>query len=263
MVGLGTLVGIALATAIGPLVWTVDPLTQDVAARLRAPSGAHPLGTDQYGRDILARVLGGARWSLTGAAIVCAGTSLVGFAVGAVAATGGRLVDNVIGRLVESLMALPSLVLALALSAVLGPSFGNLLLALVAASWPWYARTYRSLVLKERGTLYVQAAVAIGADPVRVVTRHVLPNIVGPSIVIASAYFGAVILKLASLSFLGLGMQPPTPEWSMMINEARPFFQLHPWQMLMPGLCIAVTVLAINLSGDALRDLLDPRTTPT
>lgn len=258
--GMTILLLVIVAALVGPQLWHQGPLAQNVAARLQDPTMAHPLGTDKYGRDILARLFAGARWSLAGAGIVCLGTSAVGFLIGALAALGNRAVDSVIGRLIESLMALPGLVTALALTAVLGPSFRNLLFALVVTSWPSYARLYRSLILKERGLGYVEGAVAAGAKPARVVFRHILPNVIGPAAVLATANFGAVILSLASLSFLGLGMQPPTPEWGVMINEARAYFQTHPWQMLAPGVCIALTVLAINLTGDALRDALDPRT---
>jgi ABC-type dipeptide/oligopeptide/nickel transport system permease subunit len=157
-------------------------------------------------------------------------------------------------------MALPGLVTALAFASILGASFVNLLFALIITSWPWYARTYRALLLKERSAQYVESAVASGAGRWRVLFKHVLPNIVGPAAVLATANFGSVILNLAGLSFLGLGMQPPTPEWGEMINEAARYFQDYPWQMIAPGLCIAATVLAINLLGDGLRDVADPRT---
>lgn len=244
---------------LGPLLWPIDPFDQVVQIRLQDPSWSHPLGTDQFGRDIFARVLMGARWSLTGALVVCTGTSLLGFTLGAIAASGTHLTDTILGRTIDALMALPSLVTALATVSVLGPSFPSLVAAMIFTSWPWYARTYRALIIRERAALYVEGARALGANHPRVVVRHMLPNVVGPAVVIATANFGAIILNLAALSFLGLGMQPPTPEWGMMINEARPFFQRLPWQMVGPGLCIALTVLAVNLSGDALRDYLDPR----
>jgi len=250
---------IVLAALIGPALWRLDPLDQVVESRLQNPSLGHPLGTDQYGRDIFARVLAGAQWSLAGALIVCSGTSLLGFGIGALAASGARVTDTLLGRAIDALMALPSLVTALAAVSVLGPSFPSLLIAMIFTSWPWYARTYRALILRERAAQYVEGARAVGASYGRVVLLHMLPNVIGPAIVIATANFGSIILNLAALSFLGLGMQPPTPEWGMMINEARPFFQRLPWQMIGPGLCIALTVLAVNLSGDALRDLLDPR----
>jgi peptide/nickel transport system permease protein len=174
--------------------------------------------------------------------------SLAGFGVGALAASGSRLTDAVLGRLIESLMALP------------GPSFRNLLFAMIVTSWPWYARAYHSIIIKERAAPYVEGAVALGAGRTRVLLRHLLPNVAGPAVVLATANLCNVMLSLAALSFLGLGVQPPAPEWGMMISDARPFFQRYPWQMIAPGLCIAVTVLAVNLAGDALRDALDPRT---
>ncbi|MGH2586560.1 MAG: ABC transporter substrate-binding protein [Dehalococcoidia bacterium] len=188
-----------------------------------------------------------------------AGVNLIGFTAGALAATGSRVLNGFLGRLLESLMALPGLVTALALTAVLGPSFRNLLLALVVTSWRWYARAYRSILLKERSAPYVEGAAALGATRLRTLLRHVLPNVVGPAVVLATANLGGVMLGLAALSFLGLGRQPPAPEWGVMINDARVYFQRYPWQMIAPGLCIVVTVLAVNLTGDALRDLLDPR----
>jgi len=248
------LLALALAALVGPGLWGQGALDQHVELRLGNPSLAHPLGTDSFGRDIFARLLMGARWSLVGAATVCLGTSALGFALGTLAAFGNRAIDATIGRLIEALLALPGLVAALALTAVLGPSVPDLLLALIVTSWPSSARIFRALILRERQAGYVEGAVALGASRWRVVLRHILPNIFGPALVLATANFGGVILGLASLSFLGLGMQPPTPEWGRMINDARPYFQRYPWQMVAPGLCIALTVLAVNLSGDALRD---------
>lgn len=247
---------IVLAAVVGPWVDPHDPLAQDVLSRLQAPSRTHPMGTDTYGRDVLARILTGARWSLAGAAVVSVGTTVLGIVLGGLSALGNRMLDAIIGRLVEALLALPGIVPALALTAVLGPSFADLLFALVVTSWPAPARFYRSLILRERVAAYVEGAAALGASPVRVLLRHILPNIIGPVAVLATASFGGVILGLSSLSFLGLGMQPPTPEWGRMVTEGRPYFQTMPEQMILPGLCIAVTVLAVNLSGDALRDLV-------
>jgi len=248
------LLALTLAALIGPGLWGQGALDQHVELRLGNPSLAHPLGTDSFGRDIFARLLMGARWSLVGAATVCLGTSALGFALGTLAAFGNRAIDAMIGRLIEALLALPGLVAALALTAVLGPSFPDLLLALIVTSWPSSARIFRALILREREAGYVEGAVALGASRWRIVLRHIMPNIFGPALVLATANFGGVILGLASLSFLGLGMQPPTPEWGRMINDARPYFQRYPWQMVAPGLCIALTVLAVNLGGDALRD---------
>jgi peptide/nickel transport system permease protein len=251
---------LTLVAIVGPQVWTWTAFDQHMDALLQDPSLIHPFGTDEFGRDVLARLLLGARWSLAGAAVICAGTSLLGFVIAALATSGGRKLDAILGRVIEAMMALPGLVTALAFAAILGASFGNLLLALIITSWPWYARTYRALLLKERSALYIESAVAAGASRWRVLMRHTLPNIIGPAAVLATANFGSVILNLAGLSFLGLGMQPPTPEWGEMINEGARYFQDYPWQMIAPGLCIAATVLAVNLLGDALRDVADPRT---
>jgi ABC-type dipeptide/oligopeptide/nickel transport system permease subunit len=251
---------LAVVALVGPQLWTWTALDQHMDALLQEPSLTHPLGTDEFGRDILARLLLGARWSLAGAAGICAGTSLLGFVIAALATSGSRKTDAIVGRVIEAMMSLPGLVTALAFAAILGASFSNLLLALVVTSWPWYARTYRALLIKERSALYVESAIAAGADRWRVLLRHALPNIIGPAAVLATANFGAVILNLAGLSFLGLGMQPPTPEWGEMINEGARYFPEYPWQMIAPGVCIAATVLAVNLLGDGLRDVADPRT---
>lgn len=247
------------AAIVGPLLWRFDPLAQQIGDRLQLPSTAHPFGTDAFGRDLLSRILWGARWSLTGATIACLGTSLLGFLVASVSVFGGQHLDSILSRLVEALMAIPALVTALAFSSLLGPSLHNLLLALILTSWPWYARAFRSLLLKEETMLFIEAAHALGAPQRRIVLRHILPNVLGQAIVLATGNFGSVILNLAGLSFLGLGIQPPTPEWGDMINEARPYFQVFPWQMIVPGLCITATVLAVNLTGDAIRDAFDPR----
>ena len=257
---LGFLIFLIALAVVGPSIWPWGAMEQHMDALLQDPSLTHPLGTDEFGRDILARLLLGARWSLAGAAVICGGTSLLGFFIAALAMSGGRKTDAIVGRVIEAMMALPGLVTALAFASILGASFVNLLFALIITSWPWYARTYRALLLKERSALYVECAVAVGAGHWRVLLRHVLPNIIGPAAVLATANFGAVILNLAGLSFLGLGMQPPTPEWGEMINEAARYFQDYPWQMIAPGLCIGATVLAINLLGDGLRDVADPRT---
>jgi peptide/nickel transport system permease protein len=259
--GLIVLALLALLAWLGPAIWPWGALDQHMDALLQDPSLQHPLGTDEFGRDVLARLLLGARWSLAGAAIISGGTSTLGFAIAALATSGSRITDVVLGRVIEAMMAVPSLVTALAFASILGASFVNLLLALVVTSWPWYARTYRALLLKERSALYVESAIAVGAGRWRILLRHILPNVIGTAAVLATANFGAVILNLAGLSFLGLGMQPPTPEWGEMINESARYFQDYPWQMVAPGLCIAVTVLAVNLLGDGLRDAADPRTT--
>ena len=257
LMGMVGLIGVAIL--IGPYLWAASPTDQNAAMRLQGPSLEHPLGTDQYGRDTAARILLGGRWTLLGAGFVTLGVTLIGLAVAALATSGFRWVDRILGRLVDSFLAIPNLVIALAVAAVLGPSFTNLIIALVVAGWPWYARAYRAAMLRERASGYVEGAEAIGASRSRIAFRHVGPNVFGQVLVLATTNLGFVILNLAALSFIGLGVQPPTPEWGSMINEARPFFQTHPGQMLVPGICIVLTVVLINLSGDALRDHLDPR----
>jgi ABC-type dipeptide/oligopeptide/nickel transport system permease subunit len=256
---LGMLGFLLAAILLGPLLWPASATAQDAASRLQGPSLTHPLGTDQYGRDTLARVLMGGRWTLLGAGIVSLGVTLAGLVLAACAAVGHRWLDAVISRTIDACLAIPNLVIALAVVAVLGPGFQHLMLALIVAGWPWYARAYRAAILRERSSTYVEGAMVVGASRTRIVLRHIGPNVAGQVLVLATTNLGFVILNLAALSFIGLGIQPPTPEWGAMISEARPFFQTHPVQMIVPGLFIVGTVIFINLAGDALRDHLDPR----
>jgi len=253
------LIAVALAALFGTHLWHGNAYTVDFGSKLQSWSARHPLGTDQFGRDILARLLGGARDTLGGAVLVLALTTGGGLVLGAFAALTGGVLDALISRTLDTLLALPSLVVALALVGVFGPSFRGLLIALALAGVPWYGRVYRSLVLTERANLYVEAALAAGATRRRVFLREIVPNIAGPALVVATVNLGQVILNLAALSFLGLGARPPAAEWGTMINEARPFFQTHPNLVLAPGAAIALTIVSINVLGDALRDLLDPR----
>jgi ABC-type dipeptide/oligopeptide/nickel transport system permease subunit len=248
-----------LAVLGGPVLWPASATDQNAAMRLQGPSMEHPLGTDQYGRDTAARILLGGRWTLLGALTVTAGVTLFGLIVAALATSGVRILDTFLGRLIDSLLAIPNLVIALAVASVLGPSFQNLIIALVIAGWPWYARAYRAAMLRERASGYVEGAEVIGASRSRIALRHIGPNVLGQVLVLGTTNLGFVILNLAALSFIGLGVQPPAPEWGTMINDARPFFQTHPGQMLVPGICIVITVVLINVAGDALRDHLDPR----
>jgi peptide/nickel transport system permease protein len=253
------LAGLLLAVAVGPTLWTADPNTTDLPRRFQGVSIEAPLGTDSFGRDLLARVIHGARISLAGAVVVVLGETALGMAIGLLAGAGNRQVDAVLGRLIDSLLALPSLVMALAIVGVLGKSMPNLLLALIITGWPWYARLYRSFALQQRAEDYVLAAHAVGCSPSRILCRHIGPNIVGPALVLSTVNLGGAILGLASMSFLGLGVQPPTAEWGAMVNDARLSFQTHPWPILVPGMAISLTVIAVNIIGDTLRDLADPR----
>jgi peptide/nickel transport system permease protein len=257
--GLAVLALIVAAACVGPEIWPADPERTNLLNRFAAPSRTNPLGTDDFGRDLLARLLHGARLSLIGGVAVLAGSTLMGLVIGGLSASVGGRIDAIAGRTIDSMLAMPSLVVALGAVGIFGQSFEILLLSLVATSWPWYARIYRSLVIKERRELYVEAATVIGCSPARIAWRHIGPNVFGPAVVVATVNLGNAILSLASLSFLGFGVAPPTAEWGAMVNDARPHFQSHPWLIVAPGLAISLTVVAVNLVGDWLRDIVAMR----
>lgn len=250
---------VALAAIAAPLVTPHDPTAVDSRAILAAPSAEHWLGTDNLGRDILSRLIYGARWSMGAAALAATAIVLVGITVGLVSGYVGGLVDDVLMRIVDVLLAFPSLVLALAIVGTLGPSLQNVLIGMVAIWWVDYARVMRGLTLGLRGRDYVTAAHCAGASSPHIVIRHVLPNVIPSVLVLATLELGGLILAISGLSFLGLGAQPPTPEWGTMLNDGRPFFQRAPQLMLYPGLAITLVVVGCNLLGDGLRDVLDPR----
>jgi ABC-type dipeptide/oligopeptide/nickel transport system permease subunit len=249
---------VLLAVSVGPEVWPADPTATDLTNRLAGVSVDAPLGTDDFGRDILARLMHGGRRSLAGAAVIVLGATTTGMVIGIASAVGGPWARTLLGRTVDAFLAMPSLVIAMAIVGVIGTSFVNLVLALVVTGWPWYARLYRSFTLQQLTGEYVLAAHALGCSPLRIITRHIGPNILGPAVVLSTINLGAAVLGLASLSFLGLGIQPPDAEWGAMVNAGRARFQTHPWLILAPGLAITLTVVAVNVLGDALRDLLDP-----
>lgn len=252
------LAAILAAAIVGPAAWPADPNRTDLLNRFAGPSLGHPLGTDGFGRDMFARLLHGARLSLSSAALVIACSTLLGLLIGGLAAAVGGLVDAVAARLIDGFLSLPSLVIALGMVGVFGAGWGTLVIALVATGWPWYARVYRSLVISQRQKPYILAARATGAGPLRIAIRHLGPNIAGPVLVVAATDLGSTILGLAALSFLGLGVAPPTPEWGAMVAEGRQHFQSHPWVIVAPGLAITSTVIVVNLLADALRDVADP-----
>jgi peptide/nickel transport system permease protein len=258
----GILLGLILAAVAGPLVWSADPEKIDLTNKYAAFSADSPLGTDDYGRDILSRLMHGGRRTFSGAAIVLLGSSGVGLTIGALAGTIGGRPGGLLSRLIDAFLGLPSLVIALGIVGALGKSFPNLLLALILTSWPWYARIYRSLFVKQRSHDYVLAAASLGAPRSRIIWRHMGPNVFGPGLVIATVNLGNAMLSLAALSFLGLGVQPPTPEWGAMVSDARFHFQTHPWLIIAPGLAISLSVLSVNILGDALRDAFDPKPQP-
>ncbi|HUR35162.1 MAG TPA: ABC transporter permease [Vicinamibacterales bacterium] len=258
----GAIVGVALLAAIvGPALTPFDPARQELALRLAAPSLVHPFGLDELGRDILARVLAGARISFLVGFTVVIVSSAVGIVLGAVAGYFGGRVDDVISRIIDILLAFPGLLLAIALVAVLGPSLVNVLFALAIIGWVGYARLVRGQVLRAREFEYVQAARALGASTTRILWKHVIPTALPSVVVQATLGMAGAIIGEASLSFLGLGVQPPTPSWGTMLNGGRAHILDAPHLTLFPGLSIALLVLGLNFLGDGLRDRIDPRST--
>ena len=249
----------ALAAVLGPWLTPFDPSSQQLALRLAGPSGSHPFGLDELGRDILARVLAGARISFAvGLAVVTVSAS-VGTVLGAVAGYFGGIIDDVISRVIDILMAFPGLLLAIALVAVLGPSLANVLFALPIIGWVGYARLVRGQVLRAREFEYVQAARALGAGTPRILWHHVIPTAIPAVVVQATLGMAGAIIGEAALSFLGLGVQPPTPSWGTMLNGGRAHLLDAPHLTIFPGIAIALLVLGFNFVGDGLRDLADPK----
>ncbi len=254
------MVTIAIAgSAAAPLLAPAAPDAVNVLERFAAPSLAHPLGTDNLGRDTFSRILYGGQLSLTTAMITTAAITVIGIAVGLVSGYYGGLVDATIMRVVDVILALPRLVLALAITGVLGVGIVNLMLAIIAVGWADYSRIVRGLVLSLRERPFVEGARAVGASPGRIMVKHVAPNLVGQVIVLSTLDLGSILLTLSGLSFLGLGVRPPTPEWGSMLAEGKNFLDRAPQLMLWPGLAISLVALGFNLLGDGLRDMLDPR----
>jgi len=259
-IGLFIVVLGVVAAVVGPFLTHVDPATQDLALRLAGPTFAHPFGLDELGRDILSRVLAGARISFLVGLTVVSVSSIIGTFLGTVAGYFGGVVDDVIGRVIDVLLAFPGLLLAIALVAVLGPSLGNVLFALTVIGWVGYARLVRGQVLRAREFEYVQAARALGAPTARILWRHVVPTAIPAVVVQATLGMAAAIIGEAALSFLGLGVQPPTPSWGTMLNGGRAHLLDAPHLTIFPGLAIAMLVLGFNFLGDGLRDATDPKT---
>jgi peptide/nickel transport system permease protein len=254
---------IVLLTVIGAIIapWAVpyDPAGQELALRLERPSFAHPFGLDELGRDIFSRVLAGTRISLFVGLTVVGISSLVGVLLGSIAGYFGGWLDDVISRTIDVLLAFPGILLAIALVAVLGPSLSNVVTALSAIGWVGYARLVRGQVLKARELEFVQAARALGAGTPRILLRHVVPTTMPAVMVQATLGMAGSILAEASLSFLGLGVQPPTPSWGTMLNGGRLHLLDAPHLTIFPGAAIAVLVLGFNFLGDGMRDAVDPK----
>lgn len=261
MIRVGVLiVALAVFVAIaGPFLTPYDPNAQELARRLEGPSLSHPLGLDELGRDILARILAGARISLLVGLVVVTVSSVTGMLFGSIAGYFGGRVDDVISRVVDVLMAFPGILLAIALVAVLGPSLRNVVLALSVIGWVGYARLVRGQALRAREFEFVQAARALGAGSSRIVLRHVLPTAFPSVVVQATLGMAGAIIAEAALSFLGLGVQPPTPSWGTMLDAGRSHLFDAPHLTIFPGVAIAILVLGFNFLGDGLRDRIDPK----
>jgi len=259
MFGLVVVVIFIAAALLAPWIAPFDPLETSWTRLRKPPSLTHLFGTDENGRDVLSRVLFGARASLMAGVIAVGGAVLIGVPVGLLAGLGGKWLDIVISRIADAMLSIPFLILAIALAAFLGPALENAMIAIAVSASPIFVRLARGMALEARSTDWVEAARAMGNPLWRIGLRHVLPNIVPPLLVQATLAIAEAIIAEASLSFLGLGQQPPQPSWGSMLNSAQRFIEGAPWLAIFPGLAIFLVVLAFNLVGDGLRDALDPR----
>ena len=259
VIGLTVFLVIVVAALAAPWVATHDPVAIKFSQKLKAPSAEHYLGTDSMGRDIFSRVVYGARTSLMVGVVVVGLAIGIGAPMGLLAAYFGGRVDTAMMRIADVFLAFPPLLLPIAITAAIGAGLFHAMVALAISWFPWYARIMRSSVLRVKSELYVSAARAMGVNHTNVMVRHAVPNALTPVVVQGSLDFGYVILAAASLSFIGIGAQPPDIEWGLMAAAERAKFLDFPWTVLCPGLAIFVTVLAVNLVGDGIRDLLDPK----
>jgi peptide/nickel transport system permease protein len=257
--GLVILAVVSLCAILAGVISPYDPLKQDYLAIAQPPSAAHWLGTDDLGRDVLSRIIYGSRVSLQVGAISVAFAVTVGALLGLVAGYVGGIVDDVIMRFVDAVQAFPGLILALGLTAALGPSIRNVMIAIGFISSPTIARLTRAQTLSVRETEYIAAARVSGAKPTTIVARHIWPNVIAPIIVQATLLVATAIVTEASLSFLGVGVQPPTPSWGSMLRTGSQYLEVAPWLAFAPGVAIFLTVLAFNFIGDGLRRALDPK----
>lgn len=260
VVALGILILVILITIAAPLIAPADPTFIDYTAILQPPSSEHLFGTDNIGRDIFSRVIWGGRESLrvgfTGVLIAVAGALVVGISTGYI----GGLVDDLTQRLIEIFLAFPTMLLLLSIVAALGPSLTTVLIALGLTSIPRFSRLVRGSVLSVKNNEYITAARVIGAKDTRIMARYILPNILGPILVHTTLRLGGAIMTTAGLSYIGLGAQPPSPEWGAMLNYGRTYLRTAWWMSIYPGLAVFIVVLSINIFGDGLRDALDPKT---
>ena len=259
MVGLAIVVLFVLMAVFAPWISPHDPIATSWSAIRKAPTAAHWFGTDDIGRDVLSRVVWGTRASLLAGVVSVSISLLVGVPIGLLAGFVGGAVDGLISRITDAFLACPFLILAIAMAAFLGPSLTNAMIAIGVSATPIFVRLTRAQVLNVKTEDYVEAARALGNPPWRIALRHVLPNVTAPLIVQSTLAIAAAVIAEASLSFLGLGQQPPAPSWGSMLNTAKNYVDNAPWMAIWPGLAIFGLVLAFNLLGDGLRDALDPR----
>lgn len=260
LVGLVAFLVVLLFAIAAPWIAPYSPAKTDFTAYLQPPGGRHLLGTDELGRDVFSRIVFGARASLE-AGLIAVGLGMsAGVPLGLAAGFYGRRLDDVLMRLTDAMLTFPQLVLALAVAAVLGPGLGKAMIAIAVVLMPVFMRLMRAQVLTEREREYVDAARAMGAADRRIIWRHLLPNSVAPIVVQGSLNVAGAIITEATLSFLGLGTQPPTPSWGSMLNAAQQYLTQAPWLSIWPGIAIAVTVFAVNVAGDGIREIWDPRT---
>ncbi|MBO7702326.1 MAG: ABC transporter permease [Eggerthellaceae bacterium] len=237
----------------------IDPTTGVLTDALKAPSSDHIFGTDKLGRDVFARVIYGARTSLVAAFCVVAASFVIGTVLGVLAGYFGKVVDAIIMRIADMMIAFPGMILAIAVAGIMGASIQNAVIAISLVTWPKYARLARSLVLKIRDRDYVAAAIVTGSKTPYMLLRYMLPSAITTLVITAATDIGSMMLELAALSFLGFGAVPPTPEWGLMLSEGRAYMTAAPWLMIFPGIAIFVVVTIFNMLGDSLRDILDPR----
>ncbi len=259
VVGLIIITMFIFTALFAPLLAPYNPLEQHLVEGLRPPALKHQFGQDKLGRDILSRVIFGARVSIWIGLVTVSVSAIIGVILGSLAGYWGGLVDELLMRLIDILLAFPGILLAIALMAVLGPSLNNVILALCIIGWVGYARLVRGQILAVRNFEFVAAARVLGASSTRIIIKHILPNIMGPLMVQITFGLAGVIVAEAGLSFLGLGTQPPTPSWGTMLNEGRQFLLVAPHLSIFPGIAIMLTVLGFNFVGDGLRDVLDPK----
>ena len=259
LVGLAVVVIFIALALFAPWIAPADPIATSWGAIRQAPSAAHWFGTDELGRDVLSRVIWGTRASMLAGVVSVSISLLLGVPIGLAAGFLGGVVDSVISRVTDAFLACPFLILAIALAAFLGPSLTNAMIAIGVSATPIFVRLTRAQVINVAVEDYIEAARAVGNSPLRIALRHVLPNITAPVIVQATLAIAAAVIAEASLSFLGLGQQPPAPSWGSMLNTAKNYVDQAPWMAIWPGLSIFFLVLAFNLLGDGLRDALDPR----